>query len=50
MTRNVSGHWPNWITRGVQSDGLIIGPINALGLQSDVTRVSVLATLGRCSV
>ena len=35
----LSGHWPNWITRGVQSDGLIIGPINALGLHSDVTRV-----------
>ena len=48
MTRNVEcagvgGHWPNWITRGVQSDGIIIGPINALGLHSDVTRVPVLA-------
>ena len=30
-------------SRGVQPDGLIIGPINALGLHSDVTRVSVLA-------
>ena len=39
----LSGHWPNWITRGVQSDGIIIGPINALGLHSDVTRVPVLA-------